>query len=64
MTNTQYALIASILPRLSDDELEELRQEAQFLLVRRQSPAVLTMPDPRSSRSGENGEARSPGGAV
>lgn len=43
MTNTQYAIIVSILPRLTDDELEELRQEAQFLLVRRQSP-VLTMP--------------------
>ncbi len=60
MMNTRYAIIASILPRLSDDELEELRQAAQFLLVRRQPPAVSTMPDP----TGGSGDERSPGGEL
>ena len=40
MNGIQLAIIAEILPRLSDEALEELKEQAQFLLVRRHAPVV------------------------
>lgn len=39
MSTTQYAILAAILPRLSDRDLEEIvRAATQILLRRRESP--------------------------
>ena len=49
MSKTQYAILASILPNLSDAALRELIETAQFLLVRRHLPAV-EMPQPMTTK--------------
>jgi hypothetical protein len=47
VNRTQFALIESILPRLSDEELQNLIERAQFMLVRRILPPKLAvMPKP------------------